>query len=133
MIQLEIENNKFQVITQVFQTSWLPYTTANKKVVLLMLRLIEDENGNPLFTYKELSTILGDKGLTAAHDHVAKFCDCGEEFDKALNKLRSNYKVSEQVIKTVVEILTEYDPMLSVKKIVSLARKKLGKMILAHI
>ncbi|MBU1379700.1 DDE-type integrase/transposase/recombinase [Myxococcota bacterium] len=127
MIQLEIENNKFRVITQVFKTSWLPYTAANKKVVLLVLRLIEDDNGNPLFTYNELATILGNKGLTAAHDHVAKFRACGEEFDKALKTLRNKYKVDEQIIKTVLEILREYDPMLSAKKILDLAREKLDQ------
>ena len=127
MIQLEIENNKFRVITQVFKTSWLPYTPANKKVVLLVLRLIEDDNGNALFTYKELATILGNKRLTAAHDHVAKFRACGEEFDKALKTLRNKYKVDEQIIKTVLEILRECDPMLSAKKILDLAREKLDQ------
>lgn len=123
IINLEIEDNKFRVITQVFQTSWLPDTIANRKVVLIVMSNLLDERGKRLFKLRELAAILGSESPAAANKHVETFRGCGEEFDETL---RRNRKVDEEVIKAVIEVLRE-NPMLSLDKIARRTNEKMGR------
>lgn len=101
-LTVEIEDNKFRVVTQGFQTEWFPNTPANRKVVVIMLRSMQDGMGDPLFTYQELAAVLGSDKPQASSKHVEGFRECGEEFDAALRRQR---KVDWEVVVAVIEIL----------------------------
>jgi transposase-like protein len=103
-LQIEIQNNKFRVIAQEFQTKWLANTPGNRKVVVILLRSLEDENGKSLFTFQELSAIVGSDNRQAASQHMEDFRECGEDFYETLNCKR---KVDEEVVQAVVAILRE--------------------------
>ena len=44
------EDSRFRVEWQGDSTDWLPETASNRKVVLIFLRWLRDENGKPVFT-----------------------------------------------------------------------------------
>ena len=123
MIKLEVEDNKFRVITQAFKISWLPDTIANRKVILIVLSNLKDENDKRIFKLRELAAILGHESAASANKHVATFRACGEEFDETL---RLKYKVNGDVIKAVIEVLRE-NPMLSLEKIAHRTNEKMGR------
>ncbi len=52
-IGIEVEDNKFRVITQEFQTDWLSDTPENRKVMVILLRSLQDEDGKLLFRLQE--------------------------------------------------------------------------------
>jgi len=102
-LKVEVEDSKFRVVTQEFQTGWFPNTPANRKVVVIILRSMLDGMGNPLFTYQELAAILGSDNPQASSQHVEGFRDCGEKFDAALRG--KERKVDKEVVDAVIAIL----------------------------
>jgi len=51
-------DTEFRIESQEFITQWLPDTHANRKVILVCLRLLCDENGKALYTHEELAGIV---------------------------------------------------------------------------
>lgn len=79
-MNIELNDNKFRVVTQELSTKWLPDNEWNRKVVLVMLRYLVDERGKELFSMQELATILESEDRQAAHQKLKLFKDCGEDF-----------------------------------------------------
>ncbi len=123
MITLEVEDNKFRVITQVFQTKWLPDTLANRKVVLLILYYMEDENGKRLFTLQDLSVVLDSESTATVFNHIRNFRECEEDLFKALLRKR---KVDDEIKQAVKEVWQK-NPGISLEKIVAQVNEKLGR------
>ena len=76
-LKVEIQDTKFRVITQVFSTGWLPKTTANRKVVVVMLRSLVDNKRKNLLTFQELSAIVESEKRQAASQHMEDFRESG--------------------------------------------------------
>ena len=122
-LELETQDNKFRVVTQDFQSEWLPDTPGNRKVMVIVLRGLQDEDENPLFTFQELAAIVGSDNRQAASGHVEDFRECGEEFDETLKHKR---KVDEEVVGALEEILQQY-PLCRKVEIVRLINEKLER------
>ena len=122
-LQIEVQGNKFRVITPAFATDWLPDTPGNRKVIVIMLRSLQDENGKALFTLQELSVLLDSGNRQAASQHLEDFRDCGEDFCETLKRKQ---KVDDEVVSGVQEILRQ-EPLLKKAGIVRLINEKLGR------
>lgn len=107
VLRIEKEDNKFRVKTQAFSISWLPDTSENRKVCVVFLRLLQNENGKPLFTLQQLSCIVSSKNRQASSQHIEDFRDCGKDFKGLLTRQR---KVSEEVVLAVSDELYK-DPL----------------------
>lgn len=122
-LRLEFEDNRFRVVTQVFQSEWLPDTPGNRKVIVIVLRSFQDENGKPLFTLQELAVIVESNNRQAANGHLEDFRNCGEDFYETLKRRQ---KVDDEVVRAVQEILRQ-DPLCKRVEIVRLTNEKLGR------
>jgi hypothetical protein len=60
-IQIEINSGQFRIVCKDFSTIWLPDTSSNRKSMLIFLRLLQDKENKPLYTYQELSVIVGSE------------------------------------------------------------------------
>ena len=74
------KDNRFRVEWQGGCVDWLPDTPSNRKAVLVFLRLLGDEDGNPVFTFQELSVIVGSENRQASSQHMEDFRECGSDF-----------------------------------------------------
>ena len=73
-------DNRFRVESQSFCTSWLSDTSANRKAMLVFLRLLSDSNGQALFTHQQLAQIVKSSNRQACSHHVETFVACGSDF-----------------------------------------------------
>ena len=73
-------DTEFRIESQEFNTQWLPDTRANRKVMLVSLRLLCDANGKALYTHEELAAIVGSDKRQASSGHVELFRDGGLDF-----------------------------------------------------
>ena len=53
---------------------WLADTRANRKAVIVFLRLLSGSNGQPLFSHQNLAQIVGSSNRQASSRHVELFC-----------------------------------------------------------
>lgn len=98
---------KWQVNSQEFSTDWIPDTPSNRKSVLVFLRLLRNNKGKRLFTFRELSMLFGGNSRQAASQHMEDFRNCGSDF---LNFLTRKRKVDSQVVFAVTQELCQ-DPL----------------------
>lgn len=103
-LKLVVESNKFCIQAQEFSTAWLPDTPSNRYALVVWLRWLVDERGQPLFTLQELAVIVGSTNRQAASQHVEDFRQCGEDFRDFVLRQR---KVSETVVACVQEELKQ--------------------------
>jgi len=121
LLNIEKEDNRFRVITQVFSTSWLPDTSENRKVCVVFLRLLQDELGKPLFTLQKLACLVGSNNRQAASQHVEDFRHCGQDFKALVTRQR---KVDETVTSAVKEELM-LDHLASIAQLQERTNKRL--------
>jgi len=69
---------KWQVNSQGFSTDWIPDTPSNRKSVLEFLRLLRNDKGKRLFTFRELSLLFGGNSRQVASQHLEAFRDYGK-------------------------------------------------------
>ena len=95
----------FRVEGQDFCTSFIPDTPANRKVMLVFLRLLVDSSGRPLFTHQDLASIIDSCNRQASSNHFESFVACGCDFLSYLNRKR---KVNDEVVDAVLaELMLE--------------------------
>ena len=129
------ENNRFRVewqgnseaseeySTEEYSTDWLPDTPSNRKAILVFLRLLRDERGKRVFTFQELSAIVGSQKRQASSGHVERFRECGCDFLKFLTRKR---KVDSEVVEAVLgELLSE--PLAEIKELQERVNTGLGR------
>jgi hypothetical protein len=51
-LSLEVAGQRFRVRTPQVSTQWLPYTPTNRHLIVVWFRLLVDEQGEPLFTFR---------------------------------------------------------------------------------
>ena len=73
-------NVKWQVNSKEISIGWIPDTPSNRKSVLVFLRLLRNDKGKRLFTFRELSLLFGGNSRQAASQHLENFRDCGSDF-----------------------------------------------------
>ena len=122
-LSVEEENNRFRVKWQGNSTDWLPDTTSNRKSILVFLRLLQDENGKPIFTYRQLSFLFGGNSRQAASGHVERFRKCGCDFLDFLTRKR---KVDSQVVEAVTQELL-VDPLAKIVELQQRVNARLGR------
>ena len=98
------EDNRFRVEWQGNSTDWLPETPSNRKVVLVFLSWLRDENGNPVSTFQELSKIVDSEKRQASSCHVEGFRECSCDFLKYLTRKR---KIDSEVVEALSQELRE--------------------------
>lgn len=113
VLKIEKEDNRFRVITQHFSTSLIPDTPENRKVCVVFLRLLRDENGKPLFTLQHLACIVSSNNRQAASQHIEDFRNCGCDFKNLVTRQR---KVDESVVSAVKEELMA-DPLATISEL----------------
>lgn len=69
-LEIVLEGNRFRVKWQGNFTDWLPDTPSNRKAMLVFLRLLRNERGRRVFTFRELSVLFGGNSRQAASGHV---------------------------------------------------------------
>lgn len=118
------EDNKFKVVTQEFSTEFIPDTPANRKTMIVALRLMEDENGNKLFTFQELAQISQGTTAPAAMKAVKQF----EKKDRDFHQLHlyDKPKIDEAVIHVIEEIVKQ-EPLESLEEIARKTNKQLNR------
>ena len=104
------KDNLFRIESQEFNTDWLPDTRENRKVMIVLLRLLTDENGKPIYTHKELASIVLSDNKQASSRHVELFRGCGMDFKRFILHKR---KVNEQLVEAVLLELKS-DPLAKV-------------------
>ena len=57
-LSVVVKDNRFRVEGQGYFTDWLPDTPSNRKALLVFLRLLRDENGDPVFTFQTFKSPL---------------------------------------------------------------------------
>ncbi len=123
-IQIERENNKFQVKTQYFNLEWIPDTPANRKTTVVFLRLMENENNKKLFTLQELAKITKGTTANASIKAIKQF----EQKDRDFHQLHVYHKpkIDEKVIETIKEIVKE-EPLAQLEEIARKANQRLNR------
>ena len=98
-LRIEIANDQFRIlITEEIRIGWLPLTASNRKAMIVFLRLLMNKTGKPLFTYKELSAIVGSNNRQASSGHMEHFCACDKDMLASLSRRR---KVDAEVVEAV--------------------------------
>ena len=104
------EDKRFCVCGQGFSVE-LPDSRSNRKVAVVFLRYMRDGKGKSLFSFDELSEIVGSENRQASSQHVEDFRDSGEDFKGLLMRKR---KVDGVVVEEVLSELRS-DPLIEVK------------------
>ena len=63
------DDNQFRVESQYFCTDWLPDTSANRKAMLVFLRLLVGQDGRRMFTHEQLASIVESRNRQACSHH----------------------------------------------------------------
>ncbi len=122
----EQEDNRFRVCWQEYSIGWLPDTIANRKAILVFLRLLQifqNGKGKALFTLRELSVLFGGASRQAASGHMERFRKCGSDFLSFLTRKR---KVDTQVVEAVTQELL-HDPLAEIGALQQRVNAKLGR------
>jgi transposase-like protein len=117
------EDSRFRVEWQGYSTDWFPDTISNRKSVLVFLRSLRDEQGKHVFTFQELSEIVGSQKRQAASGHVERFRECGSDFLQFLTRKR---KVDSEVVEAVSQEL-RYAPMAETSELQERVNAQLGR------
>lgn len=122
----EQEDNRFRVSWQEYSIGWLPDTIANRKAILVFLRLLQifqNGKGKALFTLGELSVLFGGASRQAASGHMERFRKCGSDFLSFLTRKR---KVDTQVVEAVTQELL-HDPLAEIGALQQRVNAKLNR------
>lgn len=117
------EDSRFRVEWQGGSIDWLPDTPSNRKAVMVFLRLLRDEEGKPLFTFQELSWIVGSENWQASSGHMEDFRECGSDFLDFLTRKR---KVNSEVVEAVSQQLLA-DPLAKISELRDRVNIRLGR------
>lgn len=117
------EDNRFRIEWQGYSIGWLPDTISNRKAILVFLRLLCDESGKPVFTFRELSVLFGGNSRQAASGHVERFRDSGSDMLRFLTRKR---KVDSQVVEAVTHQLL-HDPLAEIIELQHRVNSELGR------
>jgi len=98
VLRVERDGYQFRVLTEEIRTGWLPDTAFNRKFMVIFLRLLMNKTGKSLYTYKELSVIVGSNNRQAASGHIEHFRACGKDVSSSLTRHR---KVDAEVVEAV--------------------------------
>ena len=115
-------NTQFRVEGQGLSVDWLADTRANRKAVIVFLRLLSGSNGQPLFSHQELAQIVGSSNRQASSRHVELFCSCGRDF---MAFVRHQRKVDDSVVQAVLTQLHE-NPLATVGELKAKVNCALG-------
>jgi transposase-like protein len=122
-LQIVVEDSRFRVIWQGYSIGWLPDTPSNRKAIVVFLRLLRDERGKSVFTFRELSVLFGGNSRQAASGHVERFRQCGSDFLSFLTRKR---KVDSQVVEAVTQELL-HNPLAEIGELQQRVNARLGR------
>jgi transposase-like protein len=117
------EDNRFRVEWQGHSTDWLPDTPSNRKAILVFLRLLKDERDKYVFSFQELSTIVGSENRQASSGHVERFRECGCDMLSFLTRKR---KVDSEVVEAVSQELL-HEPLAKTRELQQRVNARLGR------
>jgi hypothetical protein len=89
----------------------------------VFLRLLHDESGKPVFTFRELSVLFGGNSRQAASGHVERFRKCGSDMLGFLTRKR---KVDTLVVEAVTQELL-HDPLAEIGELQQRVNATLGR------
>ena len=122
MLQVETNGKQFRILMQEYDTDWMLGTSSNRKSMIILLRILRDKRGKPLYTYKELSVIVDSKNRQASSSHVEHFRIC-EDMHTFLTRQR---KVDRKVVESVLLELRK-EPLAEVSELCEVVKRRLGR------
>jgi hypothetical protein len=117
------EDNRFRLEWQGNSIDWLPDTPSNRKTMVVILRLLQNEQGKRVFTFQELSKIVDSEKRQASSGHVERFRDCGSDFLRFLMRKR---KVDSDVVDAVTQQLLD-TPLAGTSELQQRVNARLGR------
>ena len=117
------DDNQSRVESQSFCTDWLPDTSANRKSMLVFLRLMVDDQGKALFTHQQLAPIVKSHNRQACSHHFEAFVSCDCDFLAFLTRKR---KVNSEVVAAVLEELKQY-PLAKISQLIQRVNQQLNR------
>ncbi len=127
-LQIIRNDTQFRVEGQGLSLDWLADTRANRKAVIVFLRLLSGSNGQPLFSHQELAQVVGSSNRQASSRHVELFSACGRDF---MAFVRHQRKVDDSVVQAVLTQLHE-KPLATVGQLKAKVNCALGVMNLSE-
>lgn len=121
-------DNQFRLESQHFCTSWVSDTPANRKAMIVFLRLLLGEDGRPLFTHQQLACIVESSNRQACSHHFESFVACGCDFLSFLNRQR---KVNSEVVAAVFSELLD-DPLAKLSDLTLRVNQRLNRTNLSE-
>jgi len=125
-LAITTDNNLFRLQGQAFCRDWVLDTPANRKALVVFLRLLRDSDGNPLYTHQELALVVDSGNRQAASNHFESFLACGR--DAFLSRKR---KVNSRVVDAVLTELLD-DPLRKISALTVRVNQRLGRTDLSE-
>lgn len=98
MFVVEHKDTQFRVVAQGFSTTWWKDTPSNRKGMVVFLRSLRDEEGEPLFVYEQLAQVLESPNRQAAQNYMQELEGGGGDM---LDFLARRRKVDGEVVAAV--------------------------------
>jgi transposase-like protein len=117
------DDNRFRIESQHFCTDWVSDTPANRKAMVVFLRLLVLEDGQPLFTHQQLACLVESSNRQASSHHFESFVACGCDFRDFLKRKR---KVNDAVVSAVLEELLS-DPLAKISALTERVNSRLAR------
>jgi len=106
MIEMKINTEEGRIQVKVAEGSYLELVDSwnNRKVLMIMLRLIKGEDGKAVMTFEEIAKALGYSDRRNVNNFWREFCQCGMDFSQYL---RRKYKIEEKIRDCILEVFLE--------------------------
>ena len=117
------KDNIFTVQWQGHFTIQLQDSPSNRKALLVFLRSLQDEQGNYIFTFQELSVVFNSNNRQAASQHMEDFRESDCDFLQFLTRKR---KVDSVVVEATSAELSN-DPLAKISELSQRVNARLGR------
>jgi len=124
---VEVEGQRFRVLTPEIATQWLPDTPSHRHLTVVWLRLLVDDRGKPLYALQDLAPIVGSTNRQAASQHLEDFRQCEEDMRAFVLRKR---KVDATVVEGVLAELLQ-TPLASPTALLACVQRRLGRQDLS--
>ena len=103
-VKFNTQTSTIQVIIQQGCQLQVPDTWNNKRLLLILLRLLQGNNDKPLMSFAEIAQAFGYADRRNVNNLWREFELSGMDF---LDYLRRKYKIDERIREAIIEIFLE--------------------------
>ncbi len=120
-VNVSMEGDQIQVVLPPGSTLQMPDTWNNRRLMMVLLRLLAGADGKPLMTFAEIAQAFGYPDRRNVNNFWRAFEQSGCDF---LDYLKRKYKIDERVRDGIVEVFLE-DLFASVEAVTAEVRRRL--------